>query len=851
MDNERFISLKGGDRYITEKDSDAFRVQSGTVLVFIVPLKGGEPGRRSFIYQASEKEVLPSFCYKDIEYVNWRFCFTAIDSAVLEVIPGGGTKILKEKFAAKARIKNYGREGFNGGIVDQYRINTVTEDGFIRRSRRERLNTSENILNLIAGSFGRRSIAASLEKSGSALYDSAAVLCEKQHINIAPFEKIKEACKGSFGISDVARISRFAYREIILEDGWEKRDSGAFLVFGEKDRPLVCLPKNGSSYILYDTQDGSSVPVSKAVAASLSAKAYMFYRPLPEKKLSARDLIVFCAQGIRAGDAVRLVLLTLLTSLIGLLTPAVSQRLYDEFIPVGSKAILFQTGCLIASFMTANILFYIVKNLVTFRMTSKMAYDVQNAVYSRLFSLPSSFFRRFESADTAQCAMCAGPIVNSAAVSVFSAAVAAVFSIVYLSRMFFYSARLALIGFALTAAYSLLYYVLSVRAIGYERRILDYEGQTESLMFQFIKGIAKIRTAGVEDRALYEYMRPYVRQRGLEARKKNITDLTAVIAGAAGSIFSMILYIVIIKGESDISVGSFIAFNAVFGSFSAYFLQMIESVIGIRNVKPAFESLKPILEEHPETSGAKELPGDLSGGIEINNVTFAYSPDSPNVLEGLTLDIKPGEYLGIVGYSGCGKSTLLKLLLGFERPTSGKIYYDNKDIDSLDKRELRKKTGVVLQDGKLIAGSIYDNITITAPGATPDDVRRVIKAVGLEKDIDEMPMGLYTALSEDCGTISGGQQQRILIARAIISDPDILFLDEATGSLDNLTQSIVTDTIEKMTATRIVIAHRLSTVMKCDRIVVLDNGSVAEQGTYDELMKKDGIFRRLAGRQNI
>ena len=309
------------------------------------------------------------------------------------------------------------------------------------------------------------------------------------------------------------------------------------------------------------------------------------------------------------------------------------------------------------------------------------------------------------------------------------------------------------------------------------------------------------------------------------------------------------MYIVIIKGNMDISLGAFIAFNSVFGSFTAYALQLVGGFVNIKTLKPAIDRLKPILEEEPELDDAKELPGEISGAIEINNVSFRYEEEAPYVLNNLSLDIKAGEYVGIVGSSGCGKSTLLKLLLGFESTTIGKIYYDNKDIESLDKRELRKKMGVVLQDGKLISGSIFENITITAPNATVADVKKVIKAVGLENDINDMPMGLHTVLSEDCGTISGGQQQRILIARAIIANPKLLFFDEATSALDNVTQAMVCETLEAMDSTRIVIAHRLSTIMKCDRIIVLDKGNVVEQGTYEELMNNKGLFYELASRQ--
>ena len=269
----------------------------------------------------------------------------------------------------------------------------------------------------------------------------------------------------------------------------------------------------------------------------------------------------------------------------------------------------------------------------------------------------------------------------------------------------------------------------------------------------------------------------------------------------------------------------------------------------VNDIKPAYDRCKPILQTLPEWDEDTIMPGNLTGDIEVNHVTFSYNESSGVVLDGISVPIKAGEYVGIVGSSGCGKSTLLKLLLGFEKPDVGKVYYDGKDIDSMDKRELRKKFGVVLQDGKLISGSIFENITITAPGTKLERVKQVVKEVGLEDDINQMPMGLHTVLSENSGTISGGQQQRILIARAIVNKPKIIFFDEATSALDNVTQSMVCDSLERLKATKVVIAHRLSTVMNCDRILVMDKGKIVEQGSYEELMDMKGLFYQLAIRQ--
>lgn len=846
---ENLLSLKGGEIYVTERGTDAYKIRSGTVLVYVIPLKQGKAGRRSFIYQAESNEVVPGFAYRDIEYCEWRFCFAAVDKAEIQIIENGATKILKERFSRKANIKNYDKEGYNGGLVDQYRLNIVTEDGFIRRTQHQRDNTVNNILTLIFRSFRKKRFEAGENTGGNLLYNALRLLCKNQKMAIAPYEKIKEACGDKFAVSDIARISHFAYREIILSPGWEKEDGGSFLAFTDGGKPIVCMAKGTHSYVLWDVENDCSLTAEKKIAGSLSPRAYMIYCPLPNKELTWKDMVAYCVRRIRAADVILLLLLTVATSLIGILTPTLSQSIYDNYIPLGAKGILFQIGTLLASFMIANIMFSIVKNIASFRISSRIAYDVQSAVYDRLFNLPESFFRNYESADLAQRVMAAGMLVNAIANIVITSAISVVFAVIYFIKMSGYSWKLTLTGSLMILLYGLLYYLISVRALKHKTKAVELDGKTSSLMFQFLNGISKIRIAGVEDRAMYEYLKPYVEQRGAEEKKEKILNVGTVLDLAANSLFSMVFYVLMIKANTEISLGAFIAFNSLFGVFSAYVLQLIDSAVSFKNEKPNIERLKPVLKALPEFDDAKELPGDISGGIEINNVSFAYDKDAPLVLDGISLNIKPGEYVGLVGSSGCGKSTLMKLLLGFEKPVSGKIFYDNKDIESIDKRELRKKMGVVLQDGKLISGSIFENITITAPGAAIKNVNDVLEAVGLKQDVDDMPMGLHTVLSEDCGTISGGQQQRILIARAIISNPRIVFFDEATSALDNITQRMVCDTLEKMDSTRIVIAHRLSTIIKCDRIVVIDRGRIAEQGTYDELMANKALFYQLAIRQ--
>ena len=698
MDN--VISLKGGDTYITNEETNAYKVTEGTVLVYVVPLKNGKPGRRSFIYQAECNEVIPSFCYKDIEYCQWRFCLVAVDSAKLSIIENGSTKILREKFSKKARIKNFSKEGYNGGLVDQYRINIVTEDGFIRRTQHQREDTASSILGLIFHSFKKEKFKVAESNSNNLLYNAMSILCNSQKVAIAPYEKMKEACGDKFTVSDIARISHFAYREIVLTPGWEKEDGGCFLTFTDKKKPVVCLSKGTHSYVLWDVENNCALPCTKKVVATLSPKAYMIYTPLPNKKLTWKDLAGYCFKKIRTPDLLLLAFLTIATSLIGILTPTLSQSIYDDYIPMGAKSVMFQIGCLLASFMVSNIMFSVVKNIASFRISSRMAYDMQSAVYDRLFNLPESFFRNYESADLAQRVMAAGGVIGNIANIVISSAVAVVFAIVYFVKMAGYSWKLTLMGLLMIAVYGVIYYIISARALKYKTKAIELDGKTSSLMYQFLNGISKIRIAGVEDRALLEYLKPYVEQRNEEQKKEKILDFGSVINLISGSVFTIIFYIIIIKSKTDISLGAFVAFNTLFGSFSAYVLQLVNSFVSYKNEKPNIDRLKPVFDALPEFDDAKELPGDISGGIEINNVSFSYDKDAPLVLDGITLDIKPGEYVGLVGSSGCGKSTLMKLLLGFEKPNAGKIYYDNKDIESVDKRTFIYTKGMVFRSEK-------------------------------------------------------------------------------------------------------------------------------------------------------
>ncbi len=862
------IVIKGGEVFSTDSINTVYEVLSGEVLVFLVPIKNNETGRRLLLGSFLTGDRIPGFSHSSEIYGSWKTILTAVDSSEFTVTENGTTEELLFSFAERTRlpmvrrrlfepleetgIRDDVREQFEEGVIEKYNRDEVKQDGYIYANIREKDYTRERTLRTILSSFGKGGAGkvADIKESGNSLYDATAMICRSEDIDLAPIERIEESSGRRFDINDISRVSHFVVREVVLEENWYKKDCGTFLAFfGEKKSPVALIPKGPYRYVLYDPKTGVTSKVTRKTAASILPGAYMFYRPFPNKVIGVKDLVTFGMKSVYISDLVRLGFLSLLGVLIGMLIPYINQQAYDRFIPMGNSSGLTSLGILLLACGIGNISFTIVKNLAVFRSMNSMQYGVQSAVFDRLFNLPESFYRDYDAAGLGIKSMQISGIFTALGNGAVSSVLSVVFSLMYLYQMFKYSKDMSVVAIILLIAVVAVITMIGIYQTKYEKDVVILDGESQSMMFQTIRGLSKLRMAGAEDRALQRYIEKLVDSQKLNETKENLTHITTALIAGIQILFSLVFYFMMIRKNIGLSVGSFSAFNAAFGSFSSAMFTLAQNFLMVNSIKPAFEEAKPILEALPENSEDAGMPGELDGEIEVSSVTFGYDKDQEPVLKDLSLHVEPGEYIGVVGSSGCGKSTLLKLLLGFEKPQIGKIYYDNQDIDGLDKRELRKKFGVVLQDGGLISGSIYENITITAPGVKMERVNQTVKDVGLEDDIKGMPMGLHTVVSEESGTISGGQRQRILIARAIVGKPKVIFLDEATSALDNTTQLQVVETLEKLNATKIVIAHRLSTVVNCDRIIVMDKGRIIETGNYQELMEKKGLFYELAIRQ--
>lgn len=640
------------------------------------------------------------------------------------------------------------------------------------------------------------------------------------------------------------RPSGVMRREVELTAGWYRNAIGAFLAFRLDDGSAVALISQGlSGYSFFDSKAGKRVKLTAKTEKLLDRNAICFYKAYPLKKLGFRDLAQYIVQILSPADYAVAAFASLVVALIGLITPKVNNFLFSSVVGSGSMSMLFSIAVLLAGATIATMLMNIFRSLVMARIETKMSLAVDSATMMRLFSLPASFFKEYSAGDLASRTYQVNMLCSMLTDAVLSTGLTSVFSLIYIGQIFRYAPVLvapALVILLVTVAFTILSSMLQMKV---SKNRMEIGAKESGLNYSLISGIQKIKLSGAEKRGFAKWAKLYAQSAGLTYNPPTFLKLSGVISSAI-SLFGMIV-IYYFAIQSRVSVADYFAFNTAYGMVSGAFLSMAGVALTIANIRPVYEMVKPILDTLPEVSEGKQVLTRLSGGLELSNVSFRYSEAMSFVLENLSLKIRPGQYVAIVGKTGCGKSTLMRLLLGFETPGRGAIYYDGKDLASIDQRSLRRKIGTVMQSGKLFQGDIFSNITITAPWLTMDDAWEAAEMAGIAEDIRDMPMGMHTIISEGSGGLSGGQRQRLMIARAIAGKPKILMFDEATSALDNITQKVVSESLEKLKCTRIVIAHRLSTIRQCDRIVMLDGGHIVEDGTYDELISKGGAFVRL------
>ena len=639
-------------------------------------------------------------------------------------------------------------------------------------------------------------------------------------------------------------------RPVTLTEGWYKDAIGPMLGF-LKDSGLVValIPHPFFGYRYKDPETGRLVRINHKNASIFDEEAVCFYKPLPQKKLGIPNLIAYMKSCLSAGDYLLIIGMTLIVTLVTMIEPHIVRLVSGPIFESGSIQGLISVAVFLVSVMISSQLLGITRTILMNRVDTKTSIYVEAAVMMRVLSLPANFFKKYSAGELATHVGSIKSLCSLIISQIMSLSLTSLASILYIAQVAAFTPALivpSLIIILLTVGIGL---VVSFMQIKRTETIMKLNAKETGITFATVNGIQKIRLSGSEKRAFARWADIYSESAKMQYNPPLFLKVNAVVISAVGLIGNIVLYY--IAATKNIGVSNYFAFTISYGQVMGAFMALASIATSIASFKPLLKMAEPILKAEPEINEDKEVLSSVQGNIELEHIHFRYDNKSPYVLNDLSLKIRAGEYVAIVGKTGCGKSTLVRLLLGFEKPERGNIYYDSKDFNNIDPKSLRNKIGVVTQNGKLFPGDIYSNIVITAPKLTIKDAWEAAEIAGLASDIKEMPMGMNTVISEGQGGISGGQKQRLMIARAVVAKPKILIFDEATSALDNITQKQVSKALDQLECTRIVIAHRLSTIRNCDRILVMDNGTFVEDGTYEELIQKGGFFAELVERQRL
>ena len=845
--------LKESDRLLSSDTKIAYRLLEGRVFVFLAPKNNGKPLRQMYLGELFEGAVIPGMS-EEMDYADERITFEFFivpgEECSVEIIDNDKSyldKMMKDmdydsesEDWPKVLRDDYFEYRYGNQLKHEKKVSEHLE---IEKQKREAL------VSTFKNGDAARNISAG---EGVALYDVVSFLCGKMKINIASYDDIRQTCGEDYTVEDIARLSGFMVRKVDIPKEEFKRDIKPLLFYTkDTEKPVAVYRRMCGPLKIYEGGSFSERKLHKSETENLSDHAYSIIRPLNDDVVDGKAAFRFMLRETSVGDIIVSLITMFLITMVGLILGTINQSIYDYVIPSGDNNLLVELGGLLISCMVGSLLFTICRSISTFRLTSRIKYTLQAALYNRIFHMPETFYRNRESAELAYRVGTLASNYSNLFNFSMQIILQTVFAWFYYYKMHRYSSALSYAGVCMVIVSMILTVVLGRMFQVFQSKKTATAGKIKSYLYQVIKGIEVIRTMGAEDEVLNEYIQKLSEYGSLDYRYAKLQNMATVATSVCSAAATIIIYVLMVNGRVGISIGTFMGFSSVYGCFSASMITVAQNALNIFSMLPMLKNSTEILKHPVEPANKGVIINDIKGDINIVDLSFSYSKDSENVLNDISLHISPGEYVAIVGASGCGKSTLLRLLLGFEKPTKGRIYYDSVNINHMNLPEFRRKIGVVIQDGGIFNGSILKNIKLNKFTVSEEDVMHAAQKVGLKADIDRMPMGLNTHISEQAQNISGGQKQRILIARALVGNPKILFLDEATSSLDNETQEIVKQSIDEMNITRVVIAHRLTTIKKCDRILVLNNGRIAEEGTYDELIEHGGLFKELVEKQFV
>ncbi|MFI5683306.1 NHLP bacteriocin export ABC transporter permease/ATPase subunit [Streptomyces sp. NPDC051636] len=733
-------------------------------------------------------------------------------------------------------------------VDQQYRLLTTLDRWIEQLERTHETRTAAGIKageavraqadRTLLASIGKASAKRTTAADADATYAACKLVARAAGITLA-----EPAQSGTGGdrldpVERVALASRVRTRAVRLDGRWWRENVGPLVGHRALSGAPVALLWRRGGYVAVHPATGRETPIERANAEEFEPRAVMFYRPLPERRLGPLGLLRFSTRGTR-GDLVNLLLAGLVTVAIGALVPIATGKVLGEYVPKAQEGLIVQVCLAVMVSSVVAAAFMLLENLTVLRLEGRIEATLQPAVWDRLLRLPTKFFTQRSTGELASAAMGISAIRRLLAGVGPVVAQSVTVGAMNLGLLFWYSVPMAMAAIGMLVVIGAVFLGLGLWQVRWQRRLVALGNKLNNQAFQTLRGLPKLRVAAAENYAYAAWAGEFARSRELQQKVGRIKNLTTVLGSVYLPVCTLLMFMLLAgPARGAMSAAAFLTFNTSVTMLLTSVTQLTGSFVSAVAALPLFEEIKPVLEATPEVRAASTRPGPLSGAVEARRLSFRYADDGPLVLDDVSFEVGAGEFVAIVGPSGCGKSTLLRLLIGFDKPVSGSVLYDGQDLAALDQSAVRRQCGVVLQHAQPFTGSILDVICGTEP-YTPEEAMAAAEMAGLAEDIQRMPMGLHTIVSGS-GAISGGQRQRLMIAQALIRRPRILFFDEATSALDNDTQRTVIESTRMLNATRIVIAHRLSTVLDADRVIVMEDGKVAQQGPPAELLADTG-----------
>jgi len=640
-------------------------------------------------------------------------------------------------------------------------------------------------------------------------------------------------------IKDFLSSRGMLFKEIILEGKWWKETTGVIIAEDSEGRILPIFP-DSFGYHTYDPATRKRVKVGIKSARHFKKDALCIFRPLERKKLTKKDFYKYCLKVIPSKDYLAIIAFCAAATVLNMLTPVANRILFKDVIPSGAISSILPICALLLATSFSAVLFNLCRNFMLVRVKDKFNADVQPALMARLLYLPAHFFRKQSAGGLSQRVLSINTVYHLFTSQMLGVCAAFLFSAMYILIAFVFAKEMiGLVTCTLLAAIILSYIKVKNYSKEYCSKIPKTLGSQE-FTYSALSGIQKIKNNRAEFRVFSQWASSY-------SSSEVILKYYKMYGAVLVTISTFFAYY--IAWKTNIALSNYIAFMSAFGMMLTAFDEGMVVLQTIVNVTPYIDLLKPVLEAEPEVNSKMPIASHISGSIDVNHVSFSYPESSTKVLDDVSLHIDAGQNIGFVGSSGCGKSTLMRLMLGFDKATSGSIFYGQYDVNNVNLNSLRQFIGLCPQSLQIFPGSIAENIRFSVTSCTDDELWNAARIACIDEDIRKMPEQMNTMLGEGGSGLSGGQCQRLLIARAVINKPKILFMDEATSALDNITQRQVVKNLGEFGCTRISIAHRLSTLMTCDRIFCLDKGKIIEEGSPAELLEKKGFFYQLTIRQ--